>query len=245
MKTLFLLPLLLGQLLLPAFALSESGSALNHQPTSVKRVVDRYYDKVESRLEPRFRFADVAWPPRRVSLVAFKEQARLEVWAEKGGEKGGEGEWIHIHDYPIRALSGSAGPKLRQGDRQVPEGFYRITWLNPYSSFHLSLKLDYPNVYDREQARNEGRGELGGDIFIHGEEASRGCLAMGNTVIEDLFVLTALVGKENVSVLIAARDFRVEPLGAIATSNGQPEWVATLNRDIAAELHEKFPLERK
>ncbi len=239
MKRIILSFLLFAQLSLPAFALSQHASALLQQPPSVKRVVDRYYDKVESRLEPRFRFADVAWPPKRVSLVAFKEPARLEVWAEK------DGEWVHVHDYPIRALSGGAGPKLRQGDLQVPEGFYRITWLNPYSSFHLSLKLDYPNVYDQEQARNEGRSGLGGDIFIHGEAASKGCLAMGNNTIEDLFVLTALVGKENVSVLIAAKDFRVEPLGAAAGRQGQPEWVAILNRDIAAELREKFPLERK
>ena len=205
---------------------------------SVERVVDRYYEKVKSRLEPRFRFADVEWPPKRVSLVAFKEQKRMEIWAEK------DGQWVFVHDYDIRGISGIAGPKLREGDRQVPEGFYRILWLNPASNFHLSLKLDYPNVQDRKQARREGRSGLGGDIFIHGESASRGCLAMGNNAIEDLFVLTALAGKENVSVLISPRDFRVEPLGLATNMDSENrEWVLNLTRDIANEL-EKYPRDR-
>ena len=205
---------------------------------SVERVVDRYYEKVKSRLEPRFRFADVEWPPKRVSLVAFKEQKRMEIWAEK------EGQWVFVHDYDIRGISGVSGPKLREGDRQVPEGFYRILWLNPQSNFHLSLKLDYPNVQDRKQARREGRNGLGGDIFIHGESASRGCLAMGNNAIEDIFVLTALVGKQNVSVLISPRDFRVEPLGLATNMDSENrEWVLNLTRDIANEL-EKYPRDR-
>ena len=207
-------------------------------PLSIKQVVERYYDKVASRLEPRFRYGDVDWPPRRISLVAFKEQRRLEVWAEKNGK------WVHVVEYDIRALSGTAGPKLREGDRQVPEGFYQITWLNPYSRYHLSMKLDYPNIYDREQARTEGRTRLGGDIFIHGEAASRGCLAMGNNAIEDLFVLTALVGKENVSVLISPRDFRTENWVSVADAESNRDWKVTLTHDIAVEL-EKYPVDRR
>lgn len=214
---------------LPSLHQAENGS--------VRKVFKRLYNKVYERLEPRFRYAGVDWPPKRVSLVALKEQRLLEVWVEQGDQ------WVHVHDYLIRAASGKAGPKLREGDRQVPEGFYNIIWLNPHSQFHLSMKLDYPNNYDRSQARKEGRTGLGGDIFIHGEEASRGCLAMGNSAIEDLFVLTALVGKDNVSVLIAPRDLRAEPLPGLASLVPR-DWVEELTRDIAAAL-QAFPLERK
>jgi len=71
-----------------------------------------------------------------------------------------------VADYRITAASGTAGPKLREGDRQVPEGIYRIVGLNPNSRYHLSMKLDYPNAFDRHQAARDGRARPGSDIFI-------------------------------------------------------------------------------
>jgi hypothetical protein len=199
-------------------------------------VLGLYGQKVERRLQPRFQFADLQWPPREVSLVAFKDTRLLELWARN------EGEWVHIKDYRIKGMSGKKGPKLKEGDRQVPEGFYQIEALNPNSSFHLSLKLDYPNAFDREQANREGRTNLGGDIFIHGDRVSSGCLAMGDNAVEELFVLTALLGLENVSVLISPRDFRFRPNDKWASD--MPGWVLGLNERIAADLRQ-FPLERK
>jgi L,D-transpeptidase catalytic domain len=95
------------------------------------------------------------------------------VWVETSGQV------VFIHSYSVLVASGHNGPKLREGDRQVPEGFYRITSLNPNSSYHLSIKLNYPNAFDQQHADEEGRDRLGGDIFIHGKAASIGCLAMG------------------------------------------------------------------
>jgi murein L,D-transpeptidase YafK len=83
----------------------------------------------------------------------------------------------------MKRASGKAGPKLREGDGQVPEGIYRIDGLNPNSSYHLSLKLNYPNDFDLEQARTEGRTELGGDIFIHGKAVSIGKTRAGRVGI--------------------------------------------------------------
>lgn len=77
---------------------------------------------------------------------------------------------MHIKSYPILAASGSIGPKLRESDMQVPEGVYQIESLNPNSQFHLSLRVNYPNEFDREQARIDGRAQLGGDIMIHGSQ---------------------------------------------------------------------------
>lgn len=89
------------------------------------------------------------------------------------------------------AASGGPGPKLREGDLQVPEGVYRLTAFNPNSSYHLSLRVDYPNAEDRAAedravARSDRRTSLGGDIFIHGKAVSIGCLAIGDPGIEEL-----------------------------------------------------------
>ena len=125
----------------------------------------------------------------------------------------------------IEAASGTAGPKLREGDYQVPEGMYAIEAFNPNSRFHLSLKLDYPNAVDRQQAALEGRDQLGGDIFLHGKDVSVGCLAMGDAAIEELFVLVARTGIERVIVLLAPYDFRQR---AVERDSSRPAWVEAL-----------------
>lgn len=137
-----------------------------------------------------------------------------------------------IKSYPILGASGVFGPKLREGDGQVPEGFYGIEYLNPNSSFHLSMKVAYPNADDREQAAKEGRTMLGGDIMIHGNTGSRGCLAMGDPAVEELFVLVARAGVKNVEVLISPVDFRQEAAEGLPkkfTEISFPEWVAALH----------------
>jgi murein L,D-transpeptidase YafK len=80
----------------------------------------------------------VSYPPREVTFIALKQEKKLELWARNSGE------FRFIRDYDIQAASGVAGPKLRQGDRQVPEDIYRIAGLNPNSHYHLSMKLNYP-----------------------------------------------------------------------------------------------------
>jgi len=134
-----------------------------------------------------------------VVLVALKAQRELLVFAVSNGEA------RHAANYPILAASGGPGPKRREGDRQVPEGVYRIEFLNPNSRFRLSLRVDYPNESDRAAAALEGRElrSLGGDIMIHGGAASVGCVAIGDPAIEEVFWLVARVGKENTEVLLA------------------------------------------
>ncbi|AKH21945.1 hypothetical protein AAY24_00100 [Sedimenticola thiotaurini] len=214
--------------LLPAMA-QEPGR-------TVDDVLALYADKVQRRLQPRFLFADVDWPPRQVSLVAFKDTRLMELWALS------DSGWQHIKDYRVRAMSGRKGPKLKEGDRQVPEGEYRIELLNPNSAYHLSMKLDYPNEFDRQQAQQDGRSNLGGDIFIHGGGVSSGCLAIGNTAAEELFVLAAMIGQDNVSVLITPRDYRFRPLQSV--SPDAPAWVDDLHAKIADRLR-LFPLADK
>jgi murein L,D-transpeptidase YafK len=138
--------------------------------------------------------------PRALLLRVFKEERLLEVWA--AAEPGGP--FAHVGDHPVCASSGGPGPKARVGDGQVPEGLYRVPSLNPWSQFHLSLRLDYPNAADR--ARNPGVGSraLGGDIYIHGNCVTIGCVPLGDGAIEEVY-LAALETRERggeVQVLI-------------------------------------------
>ncbi len=164
--------------------------------------------RVDARWQPDFRRAGVAYPPGRALLRAFKRERRLEVWAG-----GASGPLVFIRSRPILGASGREGPKVREGDRQVPEGFYRIESLNPNSRFHLSLRVNYPNAEDRARAATEGRdpATLGGDIMIHGGTASVGCLAVGDPAAEDLFVLAARTGAEAVELQIFPWDLRRFP----------------------------------
>lgn len=116
----------------------------------------------------------------------------------------------------------------------MPEGIYRVLWLNPASSHHLSLRLDYPNDFDRAKASREGRTDLGGDIFIHGRDVSEGCLALGDPAIEELFVLAARVGVASVQVLIAPNDLRRR--APPTELKYEPEWLSELYGLLRSEL---------
>jgi TPR repeat protein len=190
----------------------------------------------ERQLAQRFASQGVAYPPRAVTLVALKSEARLELWAD-----GGAG-WRFVRSYLIRASSGRLGPKLRQGDHQVPEGVYRIAALNPASRFHLSLRVDYPNAFDRARALEDGRERLGGDIMIHGGAASDGCVPIGDAAIEEVFALVDRVGVENVGVILSPLDLRrAEPRRAQAKAAERTAWLPELYANIARAL-EPFSL---
>ena len=205
------------------------GLASQHQDTDVVG------SAAESLLKARFQRAGVAYPPARIQLIALKEPKRLELWAWA------QRKWRHIHDYAVLAASGHAGPKLREGDKQVPEGFYRIAALNPNSNFHLSMKLDYPNAYDWEHALEEGREKPGSDIFIHGSALSTGCLAVGDKYVEELYALISSIGKENVQVMIVPYDFRTRTFSA---SVKRPSWLQQLYAYLQARISQ-FPLSAK
>jgi len=225
-------PRYLSRIPVPEIPLNFSGSR------SVSDVLRIYGPESVERLVPYFKRAGVDYPPRELTLLALKAERRMEIWApdRRGTNK-------LIRSYDIQAASGSRGPKLREGDRQVPEGVYKLVLLNPNSNYHLSMKLDYPNGFDLYQAQMEGRSRLGGEIFIHGKAVSAGCLAMGDMTIEELFVLVAHVGKENVKVVIAPHDPRQRAL--MPASAEMPEWVPELYQTIAYEVGQLQPPPRK
>ncbi len=124
---------------------------------------------------------DLVLPLQNIFLRAFKDEKILEVWGNNADE------WKLIKRYPVCTIPGKPGPKIRQGDKQVPEGWYRIDSINPNSSFHLSLRINYPNAADSVRSRNEK--DPGGDIFIHGDCYSVGCLPIQDEPMEEVFWL--------------------------------------------------------
>ncbi len=110
----------------------------------------------------------------------FKEESQLEIWKQKA-----DGRFHHFKTYPICTWSGELGPKLREGDKQSPEGFYRVTagQMNPNSQFHLAFNLGYPNAFDR------AHGRTGSALMVHGKCASAGCYAMTDALIEEIYAL--------------------------------------------------------
>lgn len=110
----------------------------------------------------------------------FKEESELEVWKQRE-----DGRFYHFKTYPICNWSGDLGPKLQQGDRQAPEGFYRVAnyQMNPNSQFHVAFNLGYPNAYDKSLGRT------GNFLMVHGKCKSAGCYAMTDALIEEIYGL--------------------------------------------------------
>lgn len=189
---------------------------------TVSEVVATYSYGARERMRPYFESAGVPYPPNKITFLGIKNAALLEVWAEtESGPK-------FIRTYPIKALSGTSGPKLREGDRQVPEGLYLIEGLNPNSSYHLSMKLNYPNAFDLKHAAADGRHKPGTNIFIHGKSLSIGCLAMGDFVIEELFILATDIGRTNIQVAIAPYD----PRSNLLASADDSQWISVLYQQL-------------
>jgi len=134
-------------------------------------------------LKAMFADAGVGYPPDELYLRAFKEEKELEVWAGPRGKA-----LTLVSKYPICAASGEPGPKREEGDLQVPEGFYEIKSFNKTSSFHLSMEVSYPNASDRVLGK---KGKLGGLIYLHGNCASIGCIAITDGPIEQVYLMAA------------------------------------------------------
>mgnify|MGYP001827524970 FL=1 len=118
-------------------------------------------------------------PGAAIFIRIFKASSELEMWVEDGDG------FALVKTYPICNYSGDLGPKLKQGDKQSPEGFYSVAahQLNPNSSYHLSFNLGYPNRYDRSHGRT------GDYLMVHGKCVSIGCYAMTDEGIEEIYLL--------------------------------------------------------
>lgn len=156
-----------------AFALNQ----LQNERVRAARIATRF------NIKRVFEERGIRYPAAEVFIRIFKRERSLEVWVRPDGDE----QFSLLKNYGICALAGELGPKRRQGDSQVPEGFYAIDSFNPWSEYHLSLHVDYPNVKDRYGAATGI--SLGGDIFIHGGCNSEGCLALTDEGIQELYWL--------------------------------------------------------
>lgn len=167
----------------------------------------------EKEVRRLFDEAGVAFPPAELFVRVFKAEGELEAWASS--EKGDA--MRKIATYEICRMSGDVGPKRREGDMQVPEGFYRIDYFWPDSAFYLAGKVSYPNALDRQL----GGTAPGGDIMIHGGCASIGCIAMSDERIEELYVMgTSLKTK---GARVAVHIFPTRDLHGLIASGEHPE----------------------
>lgn len=148
----------------------------------------------------------------------FKEESELEVWKQDRA-----GKMALLKTYPICRWSGELGPKIREGDRQAPEGFYNITpaQMNPNSSLYLSFDLGYPNAFDKSYGRT------GSHLMVHGDCSSRGCYAMTDEQISEVYALAreAFFGGQK-DFQVQAYPFRMTPqnLSRHRSNPNMPFW---------------------
>jgi murein L,D-transpeptidase YafK len=153
-------------------------------------------------VERLFAEAGVRFPPAQLLLRGFKQESELELWAASSTE----GPLTHVTTFAFCFASGELGPKRREGDGQVPEGFYAVAYFHPGSSYHLALRLSYPNDADRRLGHPTAPG---GDIMIHGKCVSIGCISLGDDRIEELWVAATAARDRGARVqvhLFPARD---------------------------------------
>ncbi len=120
-------------------------------------------------------------PGAPVYVRVFKDESELEIWKQRD-----DGRFYHFKTYPICNWSGELGPKIVEGDKQAPEGFYTITpvLMNPNSKYYLSFNLGYPNPYDK------AHGRTGNSVMVHGKCRSAGCYAMTDALMEEIYGIT-------------------------------------------------------
>lgn len=167
-------------ILLLSFLFSFTNNPFKEEQLKYQRVRQAYKEKESSMLE-NLENNSIDKNKLRIYLRAFKKEKKIELWAKNSTDK----TYKLIKEYKICMTSGSLGPKRKQGDRQIPEGFYHINRFNPYSNFYLSLGLNYPNKSDKILGV---KNNLGGDIFIHGSCVTVGCMPITNERIKELYI---------------------------------------------------------
>ncbi len=197
---------------------------------TVQSVIEQYENEVSVRLERNIKGFENSLDKTQISLLAFKDSKVLELYAKEIESE----NWSLIKKYPFTSYSGKLGPKLKEGDNQIPEGIYIIESLNPNSSYHLSLRVSYPNDFDKKMALNDNRTNLGGDIMVHGKNVTIGCIPIGDVAIEELFVLAEKTFSYAIPIIISPYDFRTKDINLEIEGI---QWETQLYDSIKKELN--------
>ena len=195
---------------------------------SISSILKKVEVRVFEKFEPILKAFGINKYPTQLLLIAFKAEQILEMYAVFNNAT------ILIESYPFTGFSGTIGPKLKNGDKQIPEGIYSAEYLNPNSNYYLSMKINYPNDFDREKARLDGRVDLGGDIFIHGKDKTTGCIPVGDEAMAEIFVLVSKLDLDKVKVIICPHDFRKnEKYPVIPQINWSEELYDKLKKELS------------
>lgn len=160
--------------------------------------VKKAYSEKKDYLTELLKEKNLSLNDLNILIIVYKWEKELEVWAKSTKAV----TYNLLITYPICATSGDLGPKRCQGDGQIPEGFYFITTFNPYSSFYLSLGINYPNASDKILSTCK---DPGSDIFIHGSCVTIGCIPITDDKIKELYLLAAFAneaGQKRIPVYI-------------------------------------------
>ena len=175
----------------------------------------------------------------RIYIRAFKKEEELEIWMTNAGEK----KFKLLETFPFCRSSGVLGPKDKEGDLQIPEGCYLVDRFNPASKFHLSLGINYPNKADRKRS---DANSLGGDIFIHGNCVTIGCIPISDDFIKELYVLAVEAknsGQNKIPVHIFPGRFNAENWDSVVEANPHLEsfWFQLKQIYSYFEYNKKIP----
>lgn len=168
--------------------IAQTGRAMQPLSRDMQALIDKKSMSVESPILVRI----------------YKEESELELWKQDRS-----GQFALLKTYPICRWSGDLGPKVKQGDRQAPEGFYTITpgQMNPNSKYYLAFNLGFPNAFDRAHDRS------GAFLMVHGDCSSSGCYSMSDDQMAEIYALgrEAFLGGQK-SFQVQAFPFRMTPL---------------------------------
>lgn len=191
------------------------------------RVQEAYKEK-ESTIIQLLKNKSLDVSKLEIYIRVFKDEDILELW----GKNSSEVKFQLIKTYEICEKSGDIGPKRKQGDFQVPEGFYHIDRFNPLSNFYLSMGINYPNKSDRILGK---KGNLGGDIFIHGNCVTIGCIPLTDNFIKELYIYCVEAknnGQNNIPVTIFPAKLTDAKLKELSESIGNKESVLMLWKSL-------------
>lgn len=166
--------------ILVIFSATVFGQSFVTTQKQYKRVREAYNTK-DSVVKQLCKDKNVDFDRLNIHVIAYKAEEKLEIW----GKTSTDTRYILLKTYDFCSTSGDLGPKREMGDMQIPEGFYHIDRFNAWSSFYLSLGTSYPNKSDKKR----GEQNPGGDIFIHGDCCTIGCIPLTDNLIKEVYVM--------------------------------------------------------
>ncbi len=191
------------------------------------RVAVAYKEK-EAKLQTLFESKAVKWENFQLFFRVFKQEEILEVWAKNTTTE----YFTLMKTYPFCTNSGTLGPKRKEGDRQIIEGFYTINRFNPKSSFYLSLGLNYPNKSDLILSDKD---QPGSDIFMHGACVSVGCISITDDKIKEIYLLANEAKKQGqTNIEVHCFPFKLDNNSIERVIKNQPEFAK--NKDFWQNL---------